>query len=1167
MFTTKAEQIVATAKDLAASRQVPTLELVDVLATLVEDAEASVLLADCLGCASDALVERFPPLKVSKRCHDKLPLSEAVRGLLKTARSLANEAPDRVYPGLIGVRHLVAATATSAEACALLRQSPIAFDAAVTRITEWYQRDAFAPRLDELPQRLRQLRAELLACVVGQDHAIHAFVEGLFNAEVVAAADAERKRPRALFVFAGPPGVGKTYLAELGAAQLGRPFKRFDMSAYAGHEMEAALVGMAKSYRGAHAGQLTEFVEKHPEGVLLFDEIEKAHLNTIHLFLQILDAGRLEDKYHERDVAFRDTTIIFTTNVGRKLYDRPEAHGIHGANAAFHRKTILDAIEHEHDPRTGQPFFPAAICSRMATGYPLLFNHLGVNELQRVVRAELSRVAGLLQLQYFKRVTFDELLPMCLVLKEGARADARTLCSQAATFLKTELFKFCHLFTSDRLEEVFGQFDRIHLTLDQEPHSVGADVAELFDASQRPQVLMIADGDLTDLYCETIPEIDWHSASTADDALEILARSDVTLVLLDLWVGRSLSTPLLTLQQFDHAPAAARGLDRGQEILHKIRERASSVPVYLLSLAESESDTQGSIDEELFLACVRGGGSRGMIVSSFFDPLVKNWQEQRDRFVSRLQDICRHLYREKSAGRLGHERKVLSFETVPRIDHDDRSMTIGLRNLRVVRAIAAADAGEVLEDIERPRTKFDDVSGAEMAKDELKFFIDYLRNPRRFAALGLKPPKGVLLHGPPGTGKTMLARAMAGESNVAFLSASASSFVTVWQGSGRQNIRDLFARARRYAPAIVFIDEIDAIGKTRAGSAGAGQAEENTLNALLTEMDGFTSPSADRPVFVLAATNFNVEGGEADGPTQVNRTLDPALVRRFARAILVGLPERHTREKYLGMRLANRPACHVSPQTVALIAERSSGMSIANLESIIETAARVAAKSESDLTDTMLEDAFETVRFGEARPRSPEVVKRTACHEAGHTLLYWASGYWPPYVTVVSRGDHGGYMARSTEEIERRASQTRDELLADIRVALAGRAAEITAYGPIAGLSTGASSDLEHATRVARQIVCRFGMDDDFGLLATPEVMKYEGALSSPAYVQINDASRKVLKEEMDKTLAFLTEKRSYLDAVTDALAERERLTTEELRQILPEKVGQGGAAPVNVPR
>lgn len=1152
MFTEKAQSIIDSAKDYAYSMAAAELDLPPVLAAITKRGESSVLLAECLELPTDKLRMACPEFPEPVACPGKLPLADATRDLLGEARQLSEEVPDRLHPGLIGLRHLVCSLALSREACQNLKQPPMKRERALALLAAWYEKDAVAPRLEDLNDRLYRMRAELLAKVYGQDHAIHAFVEGLFNAEIVAAADVKRRAPRAVFVFAGPPGVGKTFLAELGASHLDRPIKRFDMSAYSGHQQNEAMVGMARSFHGAHPGTLTEFVEKNPNAVLLFDEIEKAHVNTIHLFLQILDAGTLEDKFHERNVNFRDTTIIFTTNVGRKLYDKPNEIGVHRSNAQFHRKTILDALENERDATTGKPFFPAAICSRLATGYPVLFNHLRVNELEKVVNAELTRVAALLERQYYKQVTFDANLAMALVLREGARADARTLRSQAESFVKTELFKFCQLFKTDRLEEVFAKVERVHLTLDSitewEP-----DVRNLFETNNRPKILLVADADLTDLYAESIRDVEWRTASSADDALEILANQEIDLVLLDLWVGTSAQTMSKSLQGFDHVPAAARRLDSGQELLRKIRERLPNVPVHLLSLAETDDEGSvfESVDEALFMACIRAGGARGIIVSQFVDGMVKGWEKHRDCFVTTLVETCRRLSTEKAAEMMGQERKVLTFETVPQISPENQDITIRLRNLRLTRAIAAADAGEVIDDVERPRTRFDDVIGADAAKEELRFFIDFLRNPRRFAALGLKPPKGVLLHGPPGTGKTMLARAMAGESNVAFISVSATNFVTIWQGSGPQSVRDLFARARRYAPAIIFIDEIDAIGKTRSGGV-SGQAEENTLNALLTEMDGFSGPSADRPVFILAATNFNVESTDQESSGRPSRALDPALVRRFSRTILVDLPERAARQTYLTMRLQGRTGCTVSEDIVKLIAERSSGMSIASLESIIETAARNAVKTGGELTDKLLESAFETVRFGEARPTDIETVRRTARHESGHALLYWASGWWPAYVTVVARGGHGGYMAPCAREIEKRGVRSKEELLADIRVNLAGRAAELIYYGTAAGLSTGASQDLENATQTARAIVCRYGMDEEFGLLVTPELMKYEGALSSPVYIKLNELAGKILKEQMAKTLEFLKERRRSLDALVESLVANERLTTENLQKILP---------------
>ncbi len=1151
MFTDKAQLIIDLAKDHAFSAGSAELTLKSMLAAVGSQAEAGTLLAECLGLTSEKLRAACPESGNPVSCPGKLPLAESTRLMLAGAKELAEQAPDRIHPGLIDVRHLVCGMAMSREACALLNVTPMSREDALAHVASLYENDAQVPRLEELTERLRGLRAELLTKVFGQDHAIHAFVEGLFNAEVVAAADTKRKSPRALFVFAGPPGVGKTFLAELGASTLDRPLKRFDMSAYSGNQQNEQLVGMAKSFHAAHPGTLTEFVEKNPNGVLLFDEIEKSHANTIHLFLQILDAGTLEDKYHERNVSFRDTTIIFTTNAGRKLYDKPNESGVHKANASFHRKTILDALENEKNPQTGGPFFPAAICSRMATGYPILFNYLRVNELERVVQAELTRVSGLFERQYFKQTSFHELLPMCLVLREGARADARTLRSQTETFFKTEIFKFCQLFKTERLEQVMEEIDRISFALDVDLSSCAPDIQALFEQPDRPRVLLVADSGLTDLYREQVPQIEWCSARTTQDALQVLADQEVDMVLLDLWIGRQTNTGTMTMQHFDHVPAAARGLDQGQELLRKIHERLPGLPVYLLSLADEVGPNEvGTIDEELFMACVRGGGARGMVTSTFVDGMVQDWEVKRDRLATSMVETCRRLYRERAAERMGQERKVLTFDTAPRLDKQRRSVTIRLRNLTLGRAIAAADAGEVLDDVERPRTRFDDVIGADSAKEELKFFIDYLKNPRRFAALGLKLPKGILLHGLPGTGKTMLARAMAGESNVAFMPISAANFVTIWQGSGPQSVRDLFVRARRYAPAIVFIDEIDAIGKVRTGGPGA-HGEEMALNALLAEMDGFTGAAPDRPVFILAATNFKVETEDPQSPERSTRTLDPALVRRFSRTILVDLPDRAARKKYLVMRLEDAKSANVSEGAIDLLAEKSAGMSIANLEQVIELASREALTTGVEITDDLLTEALDTAREGEAKEWSPEFLESTARHEAGHTILYWLSGWWSPEVSIVARADHGGGMRRAEVEMKRE-SLTRDDMLARIRTSLGGRAAEMLYYGK-AGLTTGASGDLENATQNARRMICRYGMDDEFGLLSTPELFKYAEAMSSPVYLRVNRTASKILKEQMEQTRMLLDENRQHLDAVAKALLEKNRLYRKDLEQILPQ--------------
>ena len=1153
MFTDSGQAIIDLAKDYSFSSGAPELVLPCLLCAIGSHSEVGVLLSECVGLPRETLREKLPKFEQAVPCPGKLPLSESVRLVLARAREFSAEVPDRYHPGLINPRHLAAAVGVTPEACTILCVSSRSREHVMSLLASWSEQEANAPRLGELTERLRILRGELLASIFGQDHAVHTFVEALFNAEVVAEADAKRQSPRSLFVFAGPPGVGKTFLAELGAAQLQRPFKRFDMSSYSGFQQNEALIGMARSFHGSHPGSLTEFVEKNPNAVLLFDEIEKAHINTIHLFLQILDAGILEDKYHERNVSFRDTTVILTTNAGRQLYDRPNTSGVLSANSGFHRKTILDALENEKNPQTGQPFFPSAICSRLATGYPVLFNHLRINELERVVRTGLGRFAHLFERQYFKRITFDDLVPMCLVLREGARADARTLRSRAEAFAKTEVFSFCQLFKTDRIEDVLSQVDCIHFGMETDFKNTSTDVRALFEPPNRSTVLLVADSDLARHYAGSIPDVDWRTASSGEEALRVLADGIVDLVLLDLWIGPTLSSGSVTIDKFDHVPASSRRLAMGQELLRKIHERLPELPVYLLSVSQSddENNRRGSVDEELFMACVRAGGARGTLVTSSIDTDAKSWKANCDKFGALIGQTARLLYRENAAARIAQEHKILAFDTAPHLGAKNRQAYIRLRNLRIARAIAAADAGEVLQEVERPEVRFDDVIGATAAKEELQFFIDYLKNPRRFAALGLKPPRGVLLYGPPGTGKTMLARAMAGESNLAFIPATASSFVTIWQGSGPENVRQLFERARRYAPAIVFIDEIDAIGRVRSGASGAAHGEEMALNALLTEMDGFTGPSPDRPVFVLAATNFKVRSEDQESPERSTRTLDPALVRRFSRTILVDLPDAAARRTYLAQRLSENGSVAISDGAIDLLAEKSVGMSISDIEGVIEAAARTALKKGKKMNDQFLQEAIDSAREGEVKVWSPEFLENTARHEAGHTIMYWLSGWWPPEVSIVARGDHGGGMRRSESEMKRE-TLTRDEMLARIRTCLGGRAAEILYYGSSAGLTTGASGDLEHATNIARQMICCYGMDEEFGLLVTPELFKHAEAISSPLYQQVAVAASKILKEQMEQTRSTLEQNRVHLDAVAKALQEKNRLYRSDLEELLP---------------
>lgn len=982
--------------------------------------------------------------------------------------------------------------------------------------------------LPELTGRIRHMRATLLSNVHGQDHVVHAFAEGMFAAEVLAASDEKRRRPRAIFVFAGPPGVGKTFLAEQAAEALAIPYKRFDMSSFSDHQSYAGLVGFERSYQGAKPGTLTGFVKQNPHSILLFDEIEKAHLNTIHLFLQILDAGRLTDRYLDEDVAFKDTIIIFTSNAGRSLYEgdaRQNAAGIP-------RKTLMNALETEKNPQTGQPFFPAAITSRMATGWPLLFNHLQAHHLEKISEGELSRFCNLFEKQYGIHAEADRLVSTALLFAEGGQADARTLRAQTELFFKNEVFKVCRLFQ----EETFGKALsgvstlRFAVEIDKLPE----DVQPLFYSEERPGVLLYGSPDFAERCREKLPGYVVYDAQNIEEALSVAGEKDIRLVLLDI-AGQSIALPSLPMQgtiyetdltksigAFDFSPMAAGFLRDGNHLFRSLRERLPELPVYLLETADF------AIDTELLMSYVRAG-ARGKLSEPEDDFTV---------FEDMLDGICRELYMQNVAARLAAERRVLYYETAPRFSEDKTEITVRLRDFSLKRALAADDAGSVLDDVEKPQVKFADVIGANDAKEELQFFINYLKNPKKFSAQGLKPPKGVLLYGPPGTGKTLLAKAMAGESGVAFLPAVASAFVTKYQGSGPEAVRELFKRARRYAPAIIFIDEIDAVGRKR-GQSNTSHGEEMALNALLTEMDGF-SVDPKRPVFVLAATNFDVEEGKGG-----MGTIDEALSRRFDRKILVDLPNQADREALIRLLLGKNKTSQISDEMILRLAARSTGMSPANLTSVLELANRMAVKQNRPLDDGLLDEAYELTRFGAEKEWGREYLERVARHESGHAFLCYLGGHTPSYLTIVARGGHGGYMEHSSEDAG--PLQTKEELLNRIRTSLGGRAAEIAYYGEKDGISTGASGDLESATRIARAMLCSYGMDKDFGMA----VLSPEEALKGPLAARISERVSEIIREEMEATVKIIADNKPRLDRMVEALLLKNKLTREEMETLL----------------
>ena len=442
--------------------------------------------------------------------------------------------------------------------------------------------------------------------------------------------------------------------------------------------------------------------------------------------------------------------------------------------------------------------------------------------------------------------------------------------------------------------------------------------------------------------------------------------------------------------------------------------------------------------------------------------------------------------------------------------------------------------------------KFSDVAGEDEAKESLTEIVQYLHDPAQYKDIGARMPKGILLVGPPGTGKTMLAKAVAGEANVPFFSMSGSEFVEMFVGMGASKVRDLFDQAKQKAPCIVFIDEIDAIGKKRDGQFGGNDEREQTLNQLLTEMDGFEDNTG---VIILAATNRP-------------EALDPALLRpgRFDRRVPVELPDLKGREEILKVHARKvRLEPDVDFNKIARMASGASGAELANI--VNEAALRAVRDGRKTATQADLEESIEVVIAGYQKKNAILTDKEkciVAYHEIGHALVAALQNHSAPVqkITIIPRTSGALGYTMQVDEGEHYL-MSRDEIVNKIATLTGGRAAEQVAFNSI---TTGASNDIEQATKLARAMITRYGMNDDFGMVAMETVTsQYLGgdtslSCSPETQARIDAEVVKLIKEQYEKAVKILTDNRRKLDELAQYLYEKETITGDEFMEILERK-------------
>ena len=953
-------------------------------------------------------------------------------------------------------------------------------------------------RFDELVIKTSNLYQSLKHKVFGQDEAIRLFADGYFQSRIFDCEEVEKKGPSATFLFAGPPGVGKTLLASSVAEILDMPFLRLDMSEFSKEDSVQRLCGVPKTFRSPKPGVLTEFVNVNPVSIVLLDEIEKAHIDVIYQFLQILDGGSLTDDFTLKTVDFNNVILIFTTNVGKKLYEDPSRHNL----SAIPRSIVMKEIENEENER-GLQVFPSAICSRFASGNVIMFNRLGINNHIDIINGRFKDASNLVKKLYGYELNIDSKVAPMLLFSQSTHMDARNMSSQSTILIKNELYDL-GLQSINRAKPL-KSVDTIRMKVHIDPKE-DTYIDSLFVNRDKTIILFVGERTefpkkIKDILVGFKYEIIF---SDKDHVLEDVAKNDISFVLINMKYDASDNKEgYLSLDDVKNNAVVSFDL---------ISKKVPDLPVFILHKQEITDTDAASFLER---------GAREFI----------KWDSDVT-FINNIKRISDMVYMQKRVDELSSRGRVLTYNSAQQIE--DNVATITFYDLKVE---VAADADEdklLLSDNERPTDRFDDVIGAENAKSELKYFVDYLKNPKKYMAQSIKPPKGVLLYGPPGTGKTMLARAMAGESDVSFIPFTATGFLNKYIGEGEKTVRQLFSVAKKFAPSIIFIDEIDAIGKTRTGSTSTHHTE-SLLNALLTEMDGFEfDPS--KPVFVVAATNYGLGSS-----SEIGDGIDPALIRRFDNKIYVDLPKEKEREKYLNLMLDKAGIKKVPATVIHNMAQRTTGQSLAILKNIIELALRNANKNGVEVDGDILLNSFEEYMYGEKHEWDEEYYQMVAIHEAGHAFISYLSGAKPSFVTIVSRGDFGGYM--QNESSEKHPSYSREELLWKIRVALAGRAAETVFFGE-KGINTGIGSDIRSATNIAWEYIYSYAMSDNMSCIPTKDILA--SPVGADAIFNVNE----LLKSEMDLTERLAMGGKKYIKKLADYLVKNNQATEAEIVKI-----------------
>ncbi len=954
-------------------------------------------------------------------------------------------------------------------------------------------------KLRQISESILYTKEVLKDDLIGQDTAIKQILDGLMDVFMSPTAN-RRNSPAGIFFLAGPSGVGKTMASQLLAKGLKRECSIIDMTAYQGETDYFQLIGTDKSYRNGHEGIITTEVKYNKRVVLLFDEIEKASTRTQNIFLQILNSGEYTDEYTHELIDCRETIMIFTSNAGKLLYEGKDSL------STIPKSVLKEAIlkEYKTDSRGDKKaIISEPLLSRFMSNTVVMFDNIDVYNLEKLSRKHIQAVCKEYSEILDIRIKPDDNQPLLFLYNIGGSLDARIASGRSREFVKQGIQEAIRQIGNR--PDLFENAKSIEFKIDIPKVP---DIKKLFVSKDKVRFYLVCESEYQNRYINSgkgyeiipgtcdindIPRDQLFDAVIVDPFTENRKKSDTNIGLEDRDIP-------------------------GVNLIKNLIEEKINVPVYLLSTLENPIS---ATDEESFI----NNGIRGVVKI-----------EDENSIETEFDDLAKKLYMISQYNKISGRGLIIDYDISIECKDNSDSVIIRYYNLRKKQAVDSVTGQAVLSDDERPGVTFEDVIGAEHAKEELRYYVGYLKDPAKHMRKGDAPARGILMYGPPGTGKTLLARATAGESDCTFFQLNATEFLDSNVGAGEEKVRELFAKARKYAPSIIFIDEIDSIGKTRFRE-GSNDYIHSILTTLFTEMDGFDTHGGD-PVFVLAATNYGVRG-------ENSLELDPGLTRRFNNRVYVELPKRDDREKYLEYICKKKGYKKITKKGISNMADRTVGRSLAELEQVVDLMHRNAMRKDVDESDNLLSDALDEYLYGARKKNDEEYYKKTAVHEAGHAYISWKCGVMPSYVTIVSRGSFGGYM-RSGES-EDKAEYSSGELREKIRTLLAGRVSEQEFYGEDE-LNTGVSSDLQKASDLAMSMVRLYGMDGDNFCLSDDKWFLFP---SSTAYVE---RAKEIISEETENCKKLVHEGRAMIQKIADKLCENSFLTEEQLKEILEEK-------------